>query len=132
MAITLTNAARTAKANALLNLLNAGTTNPSGRILVKTSGGTLLGTATLSATAFGSASNGVATSNTITRDDSADATGTIAKAEFIDRDTNLVFTVDVNTSSSDSATLTMASTSVTSGQPIEFGTLTYTEATTNP
>lgn len=77
-------ASRNAAADALADLLDGGT--GAGRIEVRTgtvptnvsdaSTGTLLGTLTFSATAFGSASTGVVTANSISSDTSADASGT--------------------------------------------------------
>ena len=73
-------AARNAAGTALTNLLNTG-----GTIQIRTGAspgvdsaatGTLLGTLTLSATAFGAWAAGSATAATITGDASADATGT--------------------------------------------------------
>ena len=75
------NVARNAAVNAITALLNSG-----GTVQIRSgaqpanadtaASGTLLGTLTLSATAFGSAASGTATANTITGDSSADATGT--------------------------------------------------------
>jgi hypothetical protein len=75
------NAARDAAINAVAATLNGGTV----RIYSGTapadadaslSGNTLLAQATLGSPAFGSASSGVVTANSITADSSADATGT--------------------------------------------------------
>lgn len=67
---TLTTTGRNAAANAVAALLN------SGLIKIYTSGATLLATLTFSSTAFGSASTGVCTANSITSDTDVDATGT--------------------------------------------------------
>lgn len=48
--------------------------------------GTLLGTATFSATAFGAAVNGIATANAITQDSSTDAAGTVGYARCFKSD----------------------------------------------
>jgi hypothetical protein len=76
-------AARNAACDAIVDLVDGGT--GAGTIKVRTgspptnvsdaSSGTLLGTLTFSATAFGAASSGVATANSITSDTSADASG---------------------------------------------------------
>ena len=78
------NAARNAACNAIVDLLDAGAAG--GRIEIRTgappaaitdaSSGTLLGTLTFSAEAFGNAAAGVATSAAITSDTNAAATGT--------------------------------------------------------
>jgi hypothetical protein len=74
---------RNAMCNAAVDRIDAGT--GAGRIEVRTgteptnvgdaSSGTLLGTLTFSATAFGNASSGVATASSITSDTSADNSG---------------------------------------------------------
>lgn len=72
-------AAQNAAGQAVTDLLNGGTlkiytgTSPG---VNNAATGTLLGTLTLSATAFGAWSAGSATANTITGDSAADATGT--------------------------------------------------------
>lgn len=80
MTTILSNAARSAGMDAVNALLNGGGTievrtgaQPAGPDSAAT--GTLLATLTFSATAFGAASNGVATANSITGDSSADASG---------------------------------------------------------
>lgn len=76
--------ARNAACNGIVDLIDAGT--PPGHLTVRTStqpanvadaeNGTLLGTLTFSANAFGNAATGVATAAAITSDASADASGT--------------------------------------------------------
>jgi hypothetical protein len=83
MAYRLSTAARNAACDAVVDLLDP---SGPGTIRIRTGTqptnvgdadtGTLLGTLTFSATAFGSASTGVATANTITSDTSADNSGT--------------------------------------------------------
>ncbi len=83
MAYRLSTAARNAACDALVDLIDSGGT---GTIRIRTStqptnvgdadGGTLLGTLTFSATAFGSSSTGTATAAAITSDTNADASGT--------------------------------------------------------
>jgi hypothetical protein len=74
------NLARSAAANALAARLNSGriehrTGTPPTNV-ADASSGTLLGTNNFSATAFGTATNGVVTANSITSDTSADNSGT--------------------------------------------------------
>lgn len=81
----ISNLARSAMCDALVDLLDAG---GAGSLTIRTGSaptnttdadsGTLLATLALSATAFGSASNGVATANSITSDTNVDASGTAA------------------------------------------------------
>jgi len=89
MAYRLSTAARNAACDAIVDLLDVGGT---GTIRIRTSTqptnvgdadtGTLLGTLTFSATAFGSASTGTATAAAITSDSSADASGTAGHFRF--------------------------------------------------
>lgn len=72
-------AARNAAVNAIAALLNSGTlairTGSPPTNLSDASSGTLLGTLTFGATAFGNGSTGVATANAITSDTNADNSG---------------------------------------------------------
>lgn len=91
MAFRLATATRNAACNAIVDALDSG---GAGTIQIRTgsqptnvgdaAGGTLLGTLTFSATAFGSASTGVATAASITSDTSADASGTAGHARILD------------------------------------------------
>ncbi|HWU21551.1 MAG TPA: hypothetical protein VN088_08500 [Nocardioides sp.] len=80
MATRISVAAQNAAADAIGALLNAGTIEIRSGAQPATVGtaatGILLGTLTLSATAFGASSAGTAAANAITGDSSADATGT--------------------------------------------------------
>tara|TARA_R110002126_G_scaffold291760_1_gene457021 strand:- start:6094 stop:6525 length:432 start_codon:yes stop_codon:yes gene_type:complete len=96
--------------------------------------GTLLGTLTFSATAFGAASTAspsVATANTITGDTSADATGdaTYARAVSVSNGAVLQFTVAGSTGGSAEILITSADADagIISGQPIEITSLTYSQ-----
>jgi hypothetical protein len=87
MALRLANATRSVAANANFDLLNAGTiqirTGSQPATADTAASGTLLGTCTFSSTAFGVASSGVKTANSITSDTSADASGTAAHARLL-------------------------------------------------
>jgi len=82
------------------------------------SGNTLLAELTYGATAFGSASGGVATSNALARDENANAGGTPTFARSFKSDgTSCVL-------QHDAASLTVNPPTITVGQPVEVGTLT--------
>jgi hypothetical protein len=91
---------------------------------------TLLGTLTLSATAFGASSASgskvvTATANTITDDTSADATGTAAWFRVLKSNgTSIVFDGSVGTSGCD---LNLASTSIVAGEDISVTSFTITQ-----
>lgn len=80
----ISNTARSAMCDALVDLIDAGT--PPGTLTIRTGSaptnttdsdsGTLLATLTFNTTAFGAASSGVATANSITSDTNVDASGT--------------------------------------------------------
>lgn len=135
MALTpsITNAARSAAANAVTALVNAGGAG-SLRIYSGTmpataeaalSGNTLLAQLTMSATAFAAASNGVATANTITQDSSADATGTASFFRILSGAGTVVIQGSAGTSTSD---LILNSTSITATTSVSVASLTYTQA----
>jgi hypothetical protein len=133
----LSDAAAKAAVDAVAVLCNGGsikiygTAQPAGANTA-TSGQTLLGTLTLSATAFAassaSGSDGskvvTATANTITDDSSADATGTAVWFRCLKSDgTTVVFDGAVSTSG---AELNLASTSIVSGEDISVTSFTIT------
>jgi hypothetical protein len=94
MAITLETVARNAACNGTVDLLDQGTTNPSGRLIFRTSGDVEVATLAFTApatNAFGAAAVGVATANTITDDTNATG-GTTTKWTAEDRDNAKIYT----------------------------------------
>lgn len=87
MAYRLATATRNAACDAIVDLLDSGTiqirTGAQPTNVGDAAQGTLLGTLTFGATAFGSASTGVATANSITSDTSADNSGTAGHARIL-------------------------------------------------
>lgn len=84
----------------------------------------LLAELTLNATAFGAASNGVATANAITADSSANATGTATWFRVLKSDgTSPLWDGSVGTASCD---LNLNSTSISSGASVSVTSFTYT------
>lgn len=78
------------------------------------------------ATAFGAASNGVATANAITQDSSANATGTAAWFRALESDgTTAVFDGSVGTSG---ANLNLNSVAISAGAAVSVSAYTYTQA----
>jgi hypothetical protein len=123
MAVTHTTAARDAAANAVVDLLDAGT--PPGFLVFQTSGDATVCTITLETTAFGASSVGVATMAQGSGKVSDEATaGTIAKAKFTNAAGTSVILCAVATTGSDinvPGGLTLAN-----GDKIEITALTYT------
>jgi hypothetical protein len=124
------NAAVNAAADAVCTLLNSGKlriydgTQPATANTAITTQ-TLLAELTFNATAFGAASNGVATANSITADSSADATGTASWFRAVKSDgTTAVFDGSVGTSSAD---LVLNSVNISSGAQVSVTSFTYTE-----
>ncbi len=129
----LSNAAASAAADAVVDLIDAG----AGAGTIKIYDGTiptnantaigaqvLLATLTFSDPAFGAASNGVATASAITSDSSADATGTATWARIADSNGNTVMDVTVGTSGED---INFNTVSFVSGATIAISSLTYTQ-----
>lgn len=88
MAYRFATATRNLAANAIADALNSGTiqfrTGPQPTNVGDAASGTLLGTVSFGATAFGSPSTGVKTANSITSDTSADNSGTVQHARLLD------------------------------------------------
>ena len=131
----LTNAAASAAADAVVDRLDTG-----GAGTIKIYSGTiptnadtavgaqvLLATLTFSATAFGAASNGVATASAITSDSSADATGTAAWARLASGAGTTQMDVTVGTAGDDINFNTVA---FVTGATVSITSLTYTQPLT--
>lgn len=129
MATRISTAARNAAASAIGALLNGGTIEIRTGSQPATPGtaatGTVLGTLTLSATAFGAASTGVITANTITGDSSADATGTAGWFRGYDSSTAAVIDGSV-TATGGGGDMTLDSTSIVAGGTISMTSWTIT------
>lgn len=135
MPLRLADATRTAKANAAVDLLDVGTGTAGGTIKIYTGSqpatpatapsGTLLATVVLANPAFGAASAGVATL-TDPASVNAVATGTAGWARFADRDGAAVMDGDV-TATGGGGVVTLSSTSLTSGSPVDITGGTYTQ-----
>ena len=131
----LTNAAASAAADAVVDRIDTG-----GAGTIKIYSGTiptdadtavgaqvLLATLTFSATAFGAASNGVATASAITSDTSADATGTAAWARIASGAGTTQMDVTVGTTGED---INFNTVSFVTGATVAITALTYTQPKT--
>lgn len=129
----LSNADVTAMCDALVDRLDLGT----GAAVIKVysgsqpadadatvGGATLLAQLTCSATAFGAASNGVATANSVTDDTSANATGTAAWFRAETSGGTAIIDGDVGTGTS--ADMQLNSTSITAGATVSVTSWTVT------
>jgi hypothetical protein len=118
---TLTNAARSAAANAVVDLLDV---NAPGDLQIGIAGfGTVLATLALSNPAFGAASNGVATASAIS-DDTSTVAGTAAECRLRDGDGLTVISGTVSTSGAD---INFNSVAFTTGGTCSVSSLTWTQ-----
>lgn len=116
---TLSTSARNAACDAIVDLLDAGA-GP-GQLVFRTSGDVEVATLTFSDPAFGAASNGVATADTISEDLSATG-GTMTKATLEDSNANIVMTCTAGTSGE----FAMTSAVVAAGVEVAVDSLTVT------
>ena len=135
MPLRLSDSVRNAKVDAAVDKLDVGTGTAGGTIKIYTgsqpatpataASGTLLATVVLPNPAFGSASGGSATLND-PASVNAVATGTAGWARFADRDGAVVFDGDV-TATGGGGVVTLSSTSLTSGGPVDITGGTYSQ-----
>lgn len=133
MAVRISNAARSAAADALVDLVDGGTgagtlkiytgVQPAGPATAPS--GTLLGTLTMTDPAFGNAANGVATAASITGDSSADASGTAGWARIADSSGTAILDMSV-TVSGGGGDLQLDSVNIVAGGAINVTSLTVT------
>lgn len=135
----ITNAAASAAADAVVDLLDAGNEaaqlriydgTPPANVSAALSSNTLLAALTMSDPAFGSASNGVATASAITSDTSADATGTASFFRLGSMNSGTFTPVIQGNVGTSGADLNLSSTSITSGGTVSVSSLTYTQSGT--
>lgn len=133
MATRIATSARNAAADAVVDLLDAG--SGAGYIEIRTgtqpatpatsASGTLLATLTLSDPAFGAASSGTATASAITGDSSADATGTAGWFRAYDSTGAAVIDGSV-TATGGGGDMTLSSTSIVAGGTVDITSWTVT------
>jgi hypothetical protein len=117
MAITLSTTARNAANNATTALVNGGN-------LVILQGATVLCTIPLSATAFGSSTNGAATANGLPLSASASGTGTADSYRVENSSATSIWTGTVGVGTGD---LQLTSLSINSGQTVTVTSWTHTQ-----
>lgn len=122
MGITLTTTARNAACDAVVDLIDVGTGDANGDLVIMTSGDAEVATLAFSNPAFGAASSGVATAATISDDTSATG-GTAALFKFQNRDNAEVLRGTVGTSGAD---LIISSLSIGAGDTISVSSFTVT------
>lgn len=122
MAVTLTTAARNAACDAIVDLIDAGTTDANGDLEIMTAGDVEVATLACSNPAFGAAATGTATAATISDDTNATG-GTAALFKFQDRDNTEVFRGSVGTSGED---LNLSSVTIGAGDTVSVSSFTAT------
>lgn len=120
MAVTHPTAVRTALADLVVDLIDAGA--GAGTLEFQTAGSVQVATLTFSDPAFGNAVAGVATASAITSDTNATG-GTIAKAVIKDSNGTQVTSCSVGTSGAD---INLSSVVISAGQTVAVTSLTYT------
>lgn len=122
----LSTAARNAANNAIVDLIDIGSTNPEGRILIGTTAmGTVLATLDCNNPAFGDSAAGVSTLDVspAVEDTNAANSGTAAEFQIVDRDETVILTGDVSTSG---AALNLNTTTITAGVKVSITSMTVT------
>jgi len=122
MAVTHSSAARSAAADAVVDLLDVG---GAGTLRFLTSGDAVVATLTFNSTAFGAASAGVATANAITSDTNA-VGGTVAKWEARNNANEMVFAGSA--ASPTGGDINLSSLTVGASDTVSISSLTYTAA----
>lgn len=122
MAITLTTTARNAACDAIVDLIDVGSTDANGDLIIATAGDVEVATLSFANPAFGSAVNGVATANAIGADTTATG-GTAAIFKFMNRNNAEVLRGSVGTSGAD---LNLSSVNIGAGDTISVSSFTVT------
>ena len=122
MGITLTTAARNAACDAIVDLVDGGTTDANGDLVIMTSGDVEVATLAMSNPAFGAASTGVATASAISDDTSATG-GTAALHKIQNRDNTEIWRGTVGSGSGD---LDLSSVTIGAGDTVSVSSYTLT------
>lgn len=128
MAVTISTAARNAACDAIVDLVDGGSSDANGDLVLMTSGDVEVATLALSNPAFGAASSGAATAATISNDTSATG-GTVALFKVQDRDNVEIFRGTVGTTGS-GADLEISTTIIGAGDIVAVTSLIFNIAAT--
>lgn len=120
--VTLTDGARNAACDAVVDRIDVGSTDANGDLVIMTSGDVEVATLAMSNPAFGAAASGLAAANTISDDTNATG-GTAAKFKFQDRDNAEVLQGTVSTSGAD---LNLSSIVIGAGDTVAISAFTVT------
>lgn len=124
MAVTHTTTVRNGLADYVVDLVDAGTGDASGDLVILTSGDSPVATLTFANPAFGAASGGTATANAIASDTNA-AGGTAAKFTVRDRDNTTIFSGSVTTVGG-GGDIELSSVVIGPGDTLAISSFTYT------
>jgi hypothetical protein len=115
---------RNGLADYVVDIIDTGTGDAQGDLVIMTSGDVEVATLAFSNPAFGAASSGTATANSITADSSATG-GTAALFKVQDRDNQEIFRGSV-TAVGGGGDIELSSTSIGAGDTVSISSLTYT------
>lgn len=124
MAVTLSTAARNAACNAIVDLVDVGTTDLNGDLVIMTAGELEVATLALSEVAFGNSSSGTATAAAITSDTNATG-GTAALFKVLDQDNTEVWRGSVGATGS-GADLELSALVIGAGDTVTVTSFTFT------
>ena len=123
MALTLGTAARNAACDAVVDLVDVG---GGGKVVIKTAGASVLATIPTAATAFGSASTGIATAASLPLSANASASGTAATYEVQNNAGTVIWSGTVSATGG-GGDMQLSTTTITSGQPVSITSWTHTQ-----
>ena len=123
MAITHSTAIRNTLANAVVDAIDVGSTNPAGQLVLMATGDVEVATLPMANPAYASAISGTANSNPITDDTNATG-GTLALFAVQDRDGTEIFRGTV-TGTGGGGDIEASNVSVTAGETVECSALNY-------
>lgn len=128
MAVTHITAVRNVLADAVVDRIDQGSANATGKVaILESSGPTLLAELDFQNPAFGAAAGGTATANAIDDDTSANNSGTADVGELRDRDDAVQVNCSVGATSS-GEDIELSSVAITSGDTVSLSSMVYNAA----